>query len=76
MQALGIAASNDDDGNGSENGAVTEQQAGRLQSLIVEVGADIAKFLAWAGAESISDIPAGKFGAAVSMLEAKRGVKK
>lgn len=70
-----IAVGEDDDGN-DRTGTVTEQQAERLQALVVEVGANIAKFLAWAGAESVSDIPAVKFDAAVKMLEAKRGAKR
>jgi hypothetical protein len=69
-----IAVGEDTDGNGA-GGAITEQQGERLKALIVEAGADIGKFLAWAGAESISDIPASRFAAAVRMLEAKRNAK-
>lgn len=70
-----IAVGEDNDGNGA-SGTITEQQAEWLQALIVEVGADVSKFLAWAGAESLSDVRASKFEAAVAMLEAKRGAKK
>lgn len=67
----------DDDGaKGGAPAGLTDAQVEHIQKLIVDVGADIARFLSWAGAESISDLPAGKFAAAVSMLEAKRGAKK
>lgn len=77
VQMLGLAASDDDDGKaGGAGGTLTDAQVGQIQKLIGEVGADIDKFLAWANAESISDIPASKFDGAVRMLEAKRGAKK
>ena len=72
MQALGLAASNDDDGN-SAGGVVTDEQVGALRSLISETKSDIDKFLKWAGVESLSDLPAAKFAAAKAMLEAKKG---
>ncbi len=76
MQALGLAAGEDDDGDkGGSTSVLSEPQAEKIQSLIVETKADIGRFLNWAQAESISDIPAAKFAAAVAMLEAKK-VKK
>lgn len=72
MQALGLAAANDDDGNGSD-GVISDEQVGALRSLISETKSDIDKFLKWAGVESLADLPAAKFAAAKAMLETKKG---
>lgn len=71
MQALGLAAANDDDGK-SAGGVITDEQVGALRSLISETKSDIDKFLKWAGVESLPDLPAAKFEAAKAMLEAKK----
>lgn len=76
VQALGLAASEDDDGQKGGAVALTEVQVDQITALITETGADIGRFLKWAQAESVSDIPASKFDAAVAMLQAKRGAKK
>jgi hypothetical protein len=75
MQALGLAASNDDDGRAT-GGPISDEQIDTLASLIQETKSDISKFLKWARAESLSDIPASKFGEARAMLETKRGASK
>lgn len=78
----GIAADDDDDaetaekavaknGNG-HNSKITEQQVETLQSAIVEVGADISKFLAYLKVECLPDLPSNKYDAAMAALEAKR----
>jgi hypothetical protein len=67
-----IAVGEDADGN-EPAGTITEKQAETIQRMIVESGADVGRFLKWAGAESISDIPSKKYAAAVAMLEAKKG---
>lgn len=69
-----IVVGEDNDGNDT-GGTVTDKQAQTIHALIVECGADIGRFLKWAGAESISDIPASKFNAAVAMLQAKKAQK-
>lgn len=69
-----IAVGEDTDGN-EPGGTINEQQGEIIAALIVEAKADIAKFLKWVGAESISDIPAKKFAAAVAMLETKKRAK-
>jgi len=69
-----IAVGEDTDGN-EPGGSITEKQGEIIAALIVEAKADIAKFLKWVGAESISDIPAKKFAAAVAMLETKKRAK-
>ncbi len=68
-----IAIGNDDDGNAAGSGEkVTEEQVEALLALIVEVNADIAKFLKYMKVERLAEIPAAKFNNAVSALEAKR----
>lgn len=74
VQALGLAASEDDDGSkGGAGETITDAQADQLQALIVETKSDISRFLKWAAVESLSDIPARKFADAVAMLQAKKG---
>lgn len=70
--AIGLAASSDDDGRAAESGPVSEAQADELTKLVNETKTDIAKFLQWVRAESISDIPAAKFADARARLEAKK----
>lgn len=65
----------DDDGRKGGSVPITEDQAAQIQALIIETKSDIGKFLKWAQAESVSDIPSSKFADAMAMLEAKR-VKK
>ena len=69
-----IAVGEDTDGN-DNGGAISQKQGEIISALIVEAGADVARFLKWVGAESISDIPARKFNAAVAMLETKKRAK-
>lgn len=76
VQMLGLAATDDDDGKASGLGnSITDTQAEQIQALIVETKSDVGRFLRWAGVDSVSDLPAGRFADAVAMLEAKR-VKK
>jgi hypothetical protein len=71
--ALGLSASNDDDAKTAAMGeTVSADQVAKLQSLIVEIGADIPKFCKYMKVERIEEIPVGKFGAAVAALESKR----
>jgi ERF superfamily len=72
--ALGLAASNDDDGRaaGAHDGPINDKQTDEITALITETKSDIARFLKWAGAESVSDIPASKFSDCVAMLKAKK----
>ena len=74
MQALGLAASEDDDGNASADGsdAINAEQLAELQALIVEVAADISKFCKYLKVERLEDLRASKFVAAKQALEAKR----
>ncbi len=73
VQALGLAASEDDNGKAAGAGeAVSDEQLERINKLIDEVGADVAKFLAYFKIEYLADLPAAQFGRAVASLEAKR----
>lgn len=73
VQMLGLAASDDDDGKSGGSGEkITEDQAGSLQALIMEVNADKNKFLKYMKVERLAEIPAAKFKDAIAALEAKR----
>jgi hypothetical protein len=74
--ALGIAASDDDDGGSADKSPssyITEDQVGELVALIEDVGADKIKFLKHIKVESLAEIPAKQFQSAVDALNAKRG---
>lgn len=71
--ALGLAASNDDDGKRADDGsAITEDQADELKVLATDVGADVPKFCRYMKVQRIEDIPAAKFADAKAALNAKR----
>lgn len=76
--ALGLAASEDDDGSKSgeiEQDYINSDQLAKLVALAEEVGADKAKFCKYLKVGSLAEIPASNFAHAVSLLEAKRGAK-
>lgn len=69
-----IAVGDDDDGNAaSVTQYVSQAQVDDLIALMDEVGADREKFLNFLRVDSLSQIPAQRFQAAVKALEAKRG---
>lgn len=72
--ALGLAASEDDDGraSGGDTGTITAEQVEKLQLLIVEVAADIPRFCKHFKIERLEEMPAREFNNAVAALEAKR----
>lgn len=70
----------DDDGKAAakaanESDTITEAQIETLQSLIVETGTDIPKFLAWMKVETLADIEPRDFQRAFKALENKRAQK-
>lgn len=68
-----IAVGEDVDGNEPvSKEPITDEQAAKITALITETKSNVAIFLKWIGAESISDIPAHKFAAAIAGLEAKK----
>lgn len=62
----------DDDGLGSGTKLIGEEDVEKLKSLIVEVGADIARFLKFMRIAKLEDLPADRLDAAVAELERKR----
>jgi ERF superfamily len=74
IAALGLASSDDDDGNGATppNQLILDAQADRLRDLIEETGSDPAKLCAFFKIGDIADLTQGEFAKAVKMLEAKR----
>lgn len=61
----------DDDGTKAGANPVSDEQVASLQSLIVEVGADIPRFLKFFNIVRLEDLPADKFVVAVRKLKAK-----
>src|SRR5579883_1215168 len=74
VQMLGLAAADDDDGRaaGTDTGPLSEQQADEIRALLAQTKSDVNRFLKWAGAASVADIPASKFADCVAMLKAKQ----
>ena len=77
LAATGLAAKDqDDDGNGIGNSEpIGAEQKDELIVLIKETNTDTAKFLAWAKAESLDELPALKFKDAKEFLEMKKARK-
>jgi hypothetical protein len=73
IQALGLAASEDDDGQHSEDnsGPITAEQRDTILALVSEVGADVVKFCAYFKVEGVADLPASQYERAVKSLEKK-----
>ena len=67
-----LAIGDDDDGNAASGDPITTEQAEAIKLLIVEVGADIPRFLKFVNAERIEDIKAKDYQRAVAALESKR----
>lgn len=71
--ALGLAASNDDDGKSAEaSDTITQEQLDEIVALADEVGADKEKFCNYFKIGGIAELPANKFKDAIDALEAKR----
>lgn len=74
--ALGLAVSNDDDGQSSEPArTINEDQVGELVAQIESVGANKAQFLKYFKIEALADLPAARYQEAVNMLNAKARAK-
>lgn len=72
VQALGLAAADDDDGKAGGIGeTITQAQADTLRDLLEANGKDRAKFLRWAKVERIEDIPASTFEACIAAANYK-----
>jgi len=76
VQALGLASSDDDDGQAAGTGElISEEQREKLLAVADEVGADLAKFCAYFKVESVAGLPAKLFDRAMASLESKRAKK-
>lgn len=71
--ALGLAASDDDDGRSADMGeTISQAQIEELIALADDVGADKARFCKHFKVESFAAIPASRFEAAKALLNTKR----
>lgn len=73
--ALGLAASNDDDGERSEEQAgdlVTDDQRDELLALIDATGTNIEAFCKFYRIDAVSDVPSKHFDKVKAVLEAKK----
>jgi hypothetical protein len=76
VQALGLAASNDDDGKAAGLGeTVNLEQVERLVELADEVGADKEAFCRYFKVDGFADIKVKDFDRAISALNKKRAAK-
>lgn len=75
VQALGLAASNDDDGRSSADASplLTEDQILDLQALVQEFGADPKKLCQRLRVEYLDDLPQSRLAEAEAMVRAKGG---
>lgn len=70
VQMLGLAASDDDDGEGTEGRATLDaEQAQNLRDMIVAAKANEAKFLKWAKVEKIEQIRADLYDSCVEAIQ-------
>lgn len=76
--ALGLAASNDDDGKAAgggdveDAGPITEEQAATVRKLCEETNTDIPAFCEWLGVESIPTIPTSRLAGVLGSLNSKK----
>ena len=71
VQALGLAAADDDDGNGANGDTgetVTAEQADDLADAITGTGGNIAKFCAFMKIATLADLPAARYDAAMTAV--------
>lgn len=69
---LRIGGEDDDGQRGGGNLPITDEQRDELLKLMIERGADVARFCAFFKIESVAELTAGKFEHARKMIEAKR----
>ena len=72
LGVAGTEASLDDDGNSAAgNEFITEAQAKEINDLLKKTGADVPKFLKYAGAETVDTIPAKAYKKVIIALKQK-----
>lgn len=75
IQALGLTTADEDRDGGPQLDSVetiSREQAADLTALLDEVGIDHDRFLKWAGAATIEEMPLSKLAEAIANLEAQR----
>lgn len=73
VQALGLAASEDDDGKSVGGDApVSKEQVKQLLAMIEASGTPTEKFCEWAKIDAVPDLPAIHFEKAVQVLQARK----
>lgn len=79
VQALGIAASEDDDGRAASTGeAITDEQVDEISKLLVDTKSNLVLFLKKINLESLTEIRADKFDDVVKLIRdtaAKRAAR-
>lgn len=74
--ALGLSVSHDDDGKAAGQsdggGPISKEQVATLLNLIEETDTDIAKFCQFGNIESVPEMPAAQYQAALDKLNAKK----
>lgn len=79
IQALGLAAADDDDGRqggGAVSGTISDKQMEELQALIEESGTDIEKFVGLLGVDALADVEAKDFEGVKLILAQKAAIAK
>lgn len=76
IQALGLSASNDDDGKAAgiaaDGGLISTKQRDNLLKLIEETGTDVVKFCEWAKVDAVAGLLACHYDKAVGVLEQRK----
>lgn len=69
VQALGLAASNDDDGKAAGVGeTITDEQAQQIRDAIERVGSNAAEFCQFMKIESVPELPVSRFKQAMTAI--------
>ena len=77
--ALGLAASNDDDGKATDSSAISDEQFDAIRKVMLDTSANEVRFCEFFAIEGVADLPAARFDEAMTMLRqahAKREAKK
>ncbi|RWL14839.1 MAG: ERF family protein [Mesorhizobium sp.] len=75
IQALGLAASEDDDGQHhgeDDDGLITAEQRDILLKLIGETGTDVVQFCKWAKVEAVADLLSRHYDKALGVLQQRK----
>lgn len=74
--ALGLAASDDDDGRSAsradDDGPISEEQAATIRAMCAETETDVPKFCELMNVDAIPELPASQYQRVIASLEAKK----